>query len=149
MEEGDYYSVSQAAKVLKVTTGRIRQMLGSGELEGEKDEGSGHWKIPAHLVHDRPRPPRVERSSPTTSAPEPLRSPESLSDLLDRIARLERELGRSEGARELEAVARSTLEEQLTRERERADKERERSEQLQAELDQARRPWWRKFFGIQ
>jgi len=41
------------------------------------------------------------------------------------------------------------LRESLERERERADKERERAEQLQAELDQARRPWWRKFFGIE
>ena len=32
MTEGDYYSVSQAAKVLKVTPGRIRQMLAAGEL---------------------------------------------------------------------------------------------------------------------
>jgi excisionase family DNA binding protein len=47
--------VSQAAKVLKVTTGRIRQMLGSGELGGEKDV-NGRWRIPAHLIHDRPRP---------------------------------------------------------------------------------------------
>jgi hypothetical protein len=34
MIEGDYYSVAQAARVLKVTPARIRQMLGSGELEG-------------------------------------------------------------------------------------------------------------------
>ena len=55
MSEGDYYTVSQAAKVLKVTTGRIRQMLGSGELGGEKDV-NGRWRILAHLIHDRPRP---------------------------------------------------------------------------------------------
>jgi hypothetical protein len=142
MEEGDYYSVSQAAKVLKVTHGRIRQMLGSGELEGEKDE-AGRWIIPAHVVHDRPRPPRVERVPATlTGPPESTGASENLSDLLDRVARLERELGRSEGARELEAVARSTLEEQLQRERERADR-------LEEEVRQSRRPWWRKFFGIE
>jgi hypothetical protein len=62
--------------------------------------------------------------------------------MLDRVSRLERELGRSEGARELEAVARSTLEEQLKRERERADR-------LEEELRQSRRSWWRKFFGIE
>jgi hypothetical protein len=33
-EEGDYYSVDQAAKILKRTPGRIRQMLRAGELEG-------------------------------------------------------------------------------------------------------------------
>jgi hypothetical protein len=143
MTEGDYYSVSQAAKILKVTHGRIRQMLGSGELEGEKDE-AGHWIIPAHVVHDRPRPPRVERvPAAPTGPPESTGASENLSDLLDRVPpRLERELGRSEGARELEAVARSTLEEQLQRERERADR-------LEEEVRQSRRSWWRKFFGIE
>jgi hypothetical protein len=84
MTEGDYYSVSQAAKILKVTHGRIRQMLGSGELEGEKDE-AGHWIIPAHVVHDRPRPPRVERvPAAPTGPPESTGASENLSDLLDR-----------------------------------------------------------------
>ena len=32
-------------------------------------------------------------------------------------------------------------------EKERADKERERAEQLQAELEEARRPWWRRILG--
>jgi hypothetical protein len=154
MTEGDYYSVSQAAKVLKVTPGRIRQMLGSGELVGEKDEVSGHWKIPAHLVHDRPRPPRVERKSaspafPTDTPTEAAESPERLSELEAEVRELRYRLGLSEGRLELTEKAESTLRESLEREQERADKERERAEQLQAELDQARRPWWRKFFGIE
>ncbi len=49
----------------------------------------------------------------------------------------------------LEAVARSTLEEQLKRERDRADKERERAERLQEEIDNARRSWWRKLFRVE
>ncbi len=73
MSEGDYYSVSQAARVLKVTPGRIRQMLGTGELEGVKDD-NGRWRIPDHLVHDRPRPPRVERMPPTSSATQALQA---------------------------------------------------------------------------
>jgi excisionase family DNA binding protein len=85
MTEGDYYTVSQAAKVLKVTTGRVRQMLGSGELIGEKDD-NGRWRIPAHLVHDRPRPPRVERKSaspafPTDTPTQATESPERTSEL--------------------------------------------------------------------
>jgi excisionase family DNA binding protein len=152
MEVGDYYTVDEVARILKLTPGRIRQMLRSGELEGERDD-NGRWRIPQSTVHDRPRPPRVERP-PSAGAEderssEPLRSPESLSDLLDRVARLERELGRSEGARELEAVARSTLDEQLKRERDRADKERERAERLQEDLDRTRVPWWRKLFGAE
>jgi hypothetical protein len=48
---------------------------------------------------------------------------------------------------ELTEQAESTLREALDRERERADAERERAEKLQAELDRARLPWWRKMFG--
>lgn len=33
MEE-DFYSVDEAARILKLTPGRIRQMLHAGELEG-------------------------------------------------------------------------------------------------------------------
>ena len=33
MAEGDFYTVDEAAKVLKFTSGRIRQMLRAGELE--------------------------------------------------------------------------------------------------------------------
>ena len=159
VDEGDYYSVSQAARVLKVTSGRIRQMLGSGELEGEKDD-NGRWRIPAHVVHDRPRPPRVERSTTSAAAsptpapgtrtlPEAAEDPERLSELESEVRELRYQLGRTEGRLELTEKAESTLRESLDRERERADKERERAEQLQAELDLARKPWWRKFFGIE
>ena len=93
MTEGDYYTVSQAAKVLKVTTGRIRQMLGSGELVGEKDD-NGRWRIPARLVHDRPRPPRVERklaspAFPTDTPTEATGSPERLSELESEVQSLD------------------------------------------------------------
>ena len=43
-DEGNYYSVDQAAKILKRTPGRIRQMLRAGELEGvphDETEGRG------------------------------------------------------------------------------------------------------------
>jgi antirestriction protein ArdC len=60
---------------------------------------------------------------------------------------LERELGRLESRLELTERAESTLREQLERERERAELERQRAERLVAELEEARRPWWRKMFG--
>lgn len=37
MEE-DFYTVDEAARILKLTPGRIRQMLRAGELEGVTDE---------------------------------------------------------------------------------------------------------------
>jgi excisionase family DNA binding protein len=61
--EDGFYSVGEAAKVLKLTPGRVRQMLRSGEIEGVPPEESGErgWRIPMRAVHDRDRPPRVER----------------------------------------------------------------------------------------
>jgi hypothetical protein len=54
---------------------------------------------------------------------------------------LERQLGRLEGRLEIEAVARSTLEESLQRERERADR-------LEEELREERgRGFWGRLFG--
>ena len=34
MQADDFYSVDEAARILKLTFGRIRQMLRGGELEG-------------------------------------------------------------------------------------------------------------------
>jgi excisionase family DNA binding protein len=141
--EEDFYSVDEAAKILKLTPGRIRQMLRAGELEGgiPPEEGGGRgWKIPMHAVHDRDRPARARPS-------EPPESPERLSELEVEVRTLRYELGLSRGRLELTEQAESTLREALDRERERADAERERAEKLQAELDRARLPWWRKMFG--
>ena len=145
MDTGDFYSVEEAAKILKRTPGRIRQMLRAGELEGvppEEGEGRG-WKIPAHAVHDRDRPARVERPSEAR----PPESPERLQDLESEVRDLRYQLGLQQGRLELTEKTESTLREQLERERERADNERQRAEQLQAELEEARRPWWRRILG--
>lgn len=148
MEE-DTYSVDEAARILKLTPGRIRQMLRAGELEGVPPEASGErgWKIPMHAVHDRDRPARAARPA----SPEASDAPERLSDLEVEVRDLRYQLGLSRGRIELTEKAESTLRDALDRERERADAERTRAEQLQADLDREReaagRPWWRKLFG--
>src|SRR5215210_6585446 len=121
-------------------------MLRAGELEGispgeaeSGGRGPGRgWKIPMHAVHDRDRPGRVERT------PE---APERLSDLEVEVRELRYQLGLSRGRVELTEKAESTLRDALERERERADAERERAEKLQAELDRARLPWYRRILG--
>ena len=44
---GDFYSVDKAAKVLRRTPERIRQMLSAGQLEGERegDDPRAPWKV--------------------------------------------------------------------------------------------------------
>lgn len=141
--EQDFYTVEEVSKILKLTPGRVRQMLRAGELIGIPPEESGErgWKVPMHVVHDRGRPGRVERPS---EAPE---NPERLTDLEAEVRDLRYQLGLSRGRIELTDKAESTLRDALERERERADAERERAEKLQEALDQERRPWWRKMFG--
>jgi hypothetical protein len=138
-----HYTVDEAARILKLTPGRIRQMLRTGELEGLSPDESGErgWKMPMHAVHDRDRPARVERS---IEAPQ---SPERLSDLEAEVRDLRYQLGLSRGRIEITEKAESTLREALERERERADAERKRAEKLQAELDRARLPWWKRVFS--
>ena len=144
--EGEFYTVEQAAKILKLTSGRIRQMLRSGALEGERDE-AGRWRIPAHAVHDRPRPARVERTSPTEATSDSRGSPERLAELESEVRYLRYQLGLQQGRLRSTEKAESTLREALEREQARADTEHERAEQLQRQLDGANRPWWRKMFG--
>jgi excisionase family DNA binding protein len=137
MEGADTYSVAEAAKILKLTEGRVRQMLRAGELEGIPPEESGErgWRVYMRSVHDRERPARIER--PST----PAETPEDLREYRQRIEDLQRELGRMEGRLEITEVAESTLREQLQRERDRADR-------LEAELAEARgRGFWRRLLG--
>jgi len=42
----DYYTTGEAARILKVTEARVRQMLGAGELEGTRDPVSDRSRIP-------------------------------------------------------------------------------------------------------
>jgi len=52
MQEADYYTAHEAARLLGLSPARVRQMLRAGELEGERGpermEGvPGPWRIPA------------------------------------------------------------------------------------------------------
>jgi excisionase family DNA binding protein len=127
----DFYTTGEAARVLRVTEARVRQMLGSGELEGERDELTERWRIPQHAVHARLEK-RRPREAPTSAV--------DAREWMERVETLQRELGRLEGRLELTEQTESTLREQLQRERERADR-------LEDELREARLPWWRRMFG--
>ena len=134
----DYYTTGEAARILKVTEARVRQMLGAGELEGTRDPVSERWRIPQHAVHARLEQRRPSEA-PRTSA--------DAREWIERVAVLERELGRLEGRLQLTDVAESTLRDQLERERERADRLEERAEQLRGELEAARsKGFWARLF---
>ena len=147
-KDGDSYTPVQAARILRVTPARIRQLLQGGELEGERDE-AGHWRIPSRAVHEH-----LERLRRNLLFPEGVWADLSVSEWVERVEALQRELGRLEGRLELAEKAESTLREErdrlledLERERQRADQEGQRADRLQAELWEAHRPWWRRLFG--
>lgn len=134
MEE-ETYTVQEASRILRTTERTVRRRLERGDLEGTRDPTTGRWRVAAHSVTAATpeRPPKASQEPPEAS--------QEAADLRLRVERgLQRELGRSEGQRELETLTQSTLREQLERERERADR-------LEEELRDARRPWWRRIFG--
>jgi excisionase family DNA binding protein len=125
----EYYTPSQAARILRLTRQRVAELLRNGEVEGYKDD-VGHWRISKAALHAY-KEARDESRAEKTLQP----------DLLDRLVDAERELGRLEGRAQLTEVAESTLRDQLQRERERADR---LEAALQAEREKG---FWKKLFG--
>lgn len=136
---GGYYSVEEAAKVLELTRGRIRQMLRTGILEGERGGSPQEpWRIPARAVHALrdERPPRMEQGgvggvdSPQ-GAPSPLQAHfENSRELSEKIEDLQREIGRLEMRLEYTKTA---LQEGLDREKRSTGREREERMRAQQE----------------
>lgn len=151
MEGEETYSPAEASRVLgrsgrKITERRIRQMLQAGELEGSRDEG-GRWRIPRRVVNQllTERREREQLRAEPESAPG---APESVRELMERVAALERERGRLEGRLELTEQTESTIREERDRliaelEAERAERRR-LAESLEAEQ---RRGFWSRLFG--
>jgi chromosome segregation ATPase len=145
------YSPVEASRVLSrsgrsISERRIRQMLQAGELEGEQAEG-GRWRIPRRVVH-RLLTERREREQLRTEPESLPGAPESVRELMDRVAALERERGRLEGRLELTEQTESTTRAERDRliaelEAERAERRR-LAERLEAEQ---RRGFWSRLFG--
>jgi hypothetical protein len=133
-EAEDFYTAQEAARILRTTERTVRRRLERGDLEGSRDPTTGRWRVAARSITAAmpDRPPKASQEPPGAAG--------EAADLRARVEDLQRELGRLEGQRELEAITQSTLREQLERERERADR-------LEEELRDVRRPWWRKMFG--
>jgi excisionase family DNA binding protein len=147
MDRDNFYTVPEAAKVLDISKTRVRQLLRSGEIDG--DRSGKVWEVSKQSLHsfrDSYEPKARAKDSETL--------PVNVREAIDEVKDLTFRLGRMEGRLELEAVARSTLEEQLKREQERADQERqeriqaqEEARKLREELEAARKPWYQRIFG--
>ena len=162
--EADHYTVDEAARILGMSPARVRQTLRSGELEGvrreERIEGVlGPWRIPARAVRAfqerlkaeddeatvvlSPGEEATADTLPGTSEPvsgeitagTPSEASERLSEEVQELREMARallaEIDRVEGRLEATEVEQFTLREALRR-------ERERFEQLRAELEAER-----------
>ena len=107
----DSYTPAQAAHILRLTPTRVRQLLQSGDLEGERDE-AGHWSMPARVVHIRLE--RLRRESLLEAVGyDPSSVREMVEELRDRVRSLERMLAQEREARTEERRRHDTLMAQL------------------------------------
>ncbi len=130
------YTAAEAARILRLSSQRVRQLLASGELRGVRDE-VGHWEVDARSVQEI----LSERREALSGA---LEDPLRLSELEAEVRELRYLLGHAEGRLELAAVTESTLREERDRLVRELEEERTERWRLQGELDEARRPWWRR-----
>ncbi len=139
-DQGETYTPLEAGRVLGVSDERIRQLLEAKEIEGEKRAGRWHvYRASVHEALEKRGSPRARRRRE--------RAPHSGEDaareaqeLQARVEDLSYKLGRAEARTELTERAESTVREALERERERADR-------LERELQEARRGFWSRLFG--
>jgi hypothetical protein len=158
-----YVTTEVAAAALRVSPRTVRGYIRAGELEATS-EGEGvqkRWLVSTDSVQalreqrgatdDMPQSHREAAASDVRAEVDAVNT----ADLVATVQELQYRLGRAEAKVELQSVSESTIREerdrllsQLEEERGRAEAERERAEQLRGELEQARRSWWRRFFGL-
>jgi excisionase family DNA binding protein len=144
VEGEDFYTVQEAAKILRTTERTIRRRLERNDLEGTRDVTTGRWRVSARAVTEAmaDRPPKALASSQGL--------PEASSEAAELRARVEDlllQLGRLEGRLELTVQTESTLREERDRLLAERDRERERADRLEEELKESRRSWWSRLFG--
>jgi hypothetical protein len=161
--EADYYSAHEAARLLGVSPARVRQMLRSGEIAGERGPGvaggvPGPWRVPASALgaHGRGDHRTGPHDAETVAMPQGVPAPDAAPELpagggvVDNTpSETSERLSEAVGA--LRAKAEGLLEEldrlearleaaevQEIALREAAREEKERADALRAELDAGR-----------
>ena len=164
-QEGSEYTVDEAARLLALSPARVRQMLRSGELEGERREERiegvlGPWRIPTEAVHGLRERLHAEAAETTVVLPPGETLTDTVSEGSGRLLPNERTADTpseasellSEGVRDLREKALELLEELQRLEgrleaaemqeialREELRREKGRSEKLREELELERR----------
>jgi hypothetical protein len=152
------YTVEQAAEILQLTPGRVRQLLRDEHLDGTPpDAGSGQrgWSVDAESVRDRlarqqPRPEQTTAGDRGELVDELRRQNEYLRGQLDQERQAHAEARRIIGGlvQRVPALDPPPDQEQPRGSRESAGDEPARGPvPHDRETATETRPWWRKIFG--
>lgn len=142
-DRGETYTPTEAGKILGVSDERVRQLIESGDLDGEKRRGRWHiFRVSVHHALEERGSPRTRRPSQTSED-----AAREAAELRSRVEDLQYRLGRTEAIVELTEQAESTLREDLERERQRADRLEGELREARERLEESRRSWWRRMFG--
>jgi hypothetical protein len=149
-QDSGWTTTAAAAKALNVSPRTVRLYIERGELSGKLEEGTDKriWLVSIDSLNTV----RARRGSGVTvpeSSPELADTvPDAMRDLALRLESRAAEAAELRTRLELTAQTQSTVEEERIRLEEELAKERERTEQLQAELEAERsKGFWQRLFG--
>jgi DNA-binding transcriptional MerR regulator len=147
--ESEWVTTRVAAKAFGVKPRQVRNYIAEGELK-YRTEGNGVSKtyfVSINSVNELREKrnsagikPRKDREI-SPGALDATANPEMFEGFAAKLESRAVEIGELRARLGLTSQAESTLREQLERERERADR-------LEKQLEEARRSWWRRFFGF-
>jgi hypothetical protein len=163
-DESGWVTTDVAAAALKRSPRRVREYIRRGLLVA-KTEGEGvskRWLVSINslnaLLNELGKTQGARPEAWPSSKPRPhgirrdLRADDiaavGADELLATVQQLQYRLGQAEARAELTEKTESTLREERERLLADLERERERADRLEEELRQARRGWFRRFFGI-
>jgi hypothetical protein len=141
------YTVSEAADMLGITTGAVRNRLSRGTLRSTKEDRTVYVLLPSDMSRDADR----DASDMPRGMPQP-ESDALTSELRDRLRYVE---GQLEAERQAHAEARRLLAAALERipaieapqEAAEASENAEPRPEAPGTQEGVQRPWWRRWFG--
>lgn len=149
-QDSGWTTTSAAAKALGVSPRTVRLYIERGELSGRLEEGTDKriWLVSIDSLNSL-RARRGTGGIVPESAPEIAETvPDAMRDLALRLELRAAEAAELRTRLELTAQTQSSVEEERIRLEEALAKERERAEQLQAELEAERsKGFWQRLFG--
>jgi hypothetical protein len=149
-QDSGYTTTAAAARVLGVSPRSVRLYIERGELSGKLEKGTDKriWLVSIDSINTLRARRGTGGISPESSPEVAETVPDAMRDLAFRLESRAAEAAELRTRLELTAQTQSSVEEERVRLEEALAKERERAEQLQAELEVERsKGFWQRLFG--